>query len=178
MPTTTPEPRLPLEPEEYPLYKPPSRIGCSALAILPVLLIAAFLFLFWRITPGVADRLVSPVRDLLGVAADATAESTPGTGAIATQTVEAQSTSTVGLPTPTAVVEYVQVANTGGAGVRLRAEPRNNADTVVRVGEGAKFIIIGPDQTTDEGTFRHVELPNDGRQGWVPAQYLIATQGP
>jgi hypothetical protein len=177
MPTTTPEPRLPLEPEEYPLYKPPSRIGCSALAILPILLIAAFLFLFWRITPGVADRLVSPVRDLLGVAAEPTIESTPGTGALATQTVEAVATSTVALPTA-AAVEYVKVANTGGAGVRLRAEPSNSADTVVRVGEGATFMVIGPDQENADGKFRHVELPNDGRQGWVPAQYLIPSEAP
>jgi hypothetical protein len=178
MPITTPEPRLPLEPEEYPLYRPPSRIGCSALAILPILLIAVFLFLFWRVTPGVADRMVSPVRDLLGIAADTTPESTPGTGALATQTVDAIATSTVALPTPTAVVEYVQVANTGGSGVRLRREPRNNADTVVVVGEGAKFMVIGPDQENADGKFRHVELPNDGRQGWVKAEYLIPTTWP
>jgi hypothetical protein len=178
MPTTTPEPRLPLEPEEYPLYRPPSRIGCSALAILPVLLIAVFLFLFWRITPGVADRMVSPVRDLLGVAAEPTVESTPGTGALATQTVEAVETATVGLPTPTAVVEYVKVANTGGAGVRLRQEPSNSAETVVRVGEGAIFMVVGPDQENADGKFRNVELPNDGRRGWVPAQYLIPAEQP
>ena len=178
MPTATPEPRLPLEPEEYPLYKPPSRIGCSALAILPLLLIAVFLFLFWRITPGVADRIVSPVRGLLGVTPESTTESTPGTGALATQTTEAIATSTVALPTSTPVIEYVQVANTGGAGVRLRKEPSNSAETVVRVGEGAKFKVVGPDQENSDGKFRHVELPNDGRQGWVPAQYLIPTTWP
>jgi hypothetical protein len=167
-----------LEPEEYPLYRPPSRIGCSALAILPILLIAAFLFLFWRITPGVADRMVDPVRDLLGVASEPTPESTPGTGALATRTAEAVSTSTVALPSPTPVIEYVRVANTGGVGVRLRKEPSNSADTVVRVGEGAVFMVVGPDQENEEGKFRTVELPNDGRRGWVPAQYLIPAEQP
>jgi hypothetical protein len=39
-------------------------------------------------------------------------------------------------------------------------------------------MIVGPDQENADGKFRHVELPNDGRQGWVPAQYLIPTGQP
>ena len=63
----TPNPRLPLEPEEYPLYSPPKRVGCSALAILPIILIAIFVFLFFRVTPNMAQGMVNPVRQIFGI---------------------------------------------------------------------------------------------------------------
>ena len=91
MPINTPEPRLPLEPEEYPLYSPPKRIGCSALAILPLLLAAAFIFLFVRITPQLAQGMVNPVRQLLNIAIPTpeptTVVSASNGGSIATLTV-------------------------------------------------------------------------------------------
>src|SRR3954467_6463844 len=125
MSLTTPEPRLPLEPEEYPLYKPPRRIGCSALAILPLILIAVFAFLLWRVTPRVAEGIISIPRQILNIGTSTpapTEEASTGEGGLATQTVPVPPTIPVTptvpivLPSPTPVVEYFKVANTGGQG--------------------------------------------------------------
>src|SRR5689334_12534472 len=89
MPINTPDPRLPLEPEEYPLYKPPRRIGCSALAILPLILIGVFAVLFWRVTPQIAEGIVNVPRQILNIPTYTpdVQEPTPGPGGLATQTV-------------------------------------------------------------------------------------------
>src|SRR5215216_4478590 len=95
MSISTPEPRLPLEPEEYPLYRPPRRIGCSALAIVPLILIGVFAFLLWRVTPKVADGIISIPRQILNVGTSTPAveevANTDG-GGLATQTVPALTT--------------------------------------------------------------------------------------
>lgn len=190
MPTNTPEPRLPLEPEEYPLYSPPKRIGCSALAILPLLLAVVFIFLFIRITPQLAQGMVNPVRQLLNIALPTPEPtSTPNLGnggSIATVTVTVpQPTATLTAvptavpPTATAVAEeYVEVANTGGQGVRLRAEPRADADRVDGLQEGTVCKIIGPDTTNADGTWRHVEVVGKNEQGYVLNKWLIASKKP
>jgi hypothetical protein len=185
MRTSTPEPRLPLEPEEYPLYRPPSRIGCSALAIIPLILVLFFVFLFWRVTPQVAEGIVNIPRGILNIS-PSTPETTPGTGAVATLTAEpvtenAGSEPTPVPPTPTPKVEYVKVANTGGVGVKLRKDPKSGSASVVTVGEGAIFLVVGPDfpdPDTSVGVWRNVELPNDGRRGWVLAKYLVPSGAP
>ena len=79
---------------------------------------------------------------------------------------------------PTPVIEYVKVSGSGGAGVKLRAEPKNTAKYSVNVGEGAVFQIAGPDVQNEAGTWRHVVLPGDGRSGYVLSKYLIATGAP
>lgn len=181
MPTNTPQPRLPLEPEEYPLYKPPSRIGCSGLTVITLLLAVVFAFLVWRITPPMARAITNLPRVLLGGTPD-TASGTPGAGGFPTQTslVAAIPTDTaVPAVPPTPVIVYVKVSATGGAGVKLRAEPSNNARYNVTVGDGATFMIIGPDVQNETGTWRHVQLlPPDGRSGYVLSKYLIATGAP
>ncbi|MEO5951223.1 MAG: SH3 domain-containing protein [Chloroflexia bacterium] len=195
MPTNTPEARLPLEPEEYPLYSPPKRIGCSALAILPLLLAAVFVFLFVRITPQLAQGMINPVRQLLNIAIptpEPTATALPsGGGSIATLTVAKPTatstkipTAVVVPPTATAMAEvYVEVANTGGQGVKLRAEPRSDADRVDGLAEGTICKIIGPDQinadaTNAGGTWRHVEVIGKSEQGWVLSKWLVVSKKP
>lgn len=183
MRANTPEPRLPLEPEEYPLYRPPRRIGCSALAIVPIILVGVFALLFWRVTPQVAKSIVDIPRTILNLPTEVPAETTPGTGALATLTAQPTpaATNTVAPVTPTPTVEYVKVANTGNVGVKLRKEPKSSAASVVTVGEGATFMIVGPDYPDPDksiGVWRNVELPGDGRRGWVLSKYLIPTQKP
>ena len=179
----TPEPRLPLEPEEYPLYKPPPRVGCSGLTIVTVITLLAFGLLLWRVTPPMARAITDVPRALLGgdssQANTDTDTTVTGTSALATQTVQPLPTAPiVGAATPTPKVEYVKLANTGGQGVRLRAEPQPNARNIVTVGEGAVFMIIGPDIKNEFGTWRHVELPGDGRSGYVLDRYLIPWNSP
>src|SRR5436190_7455027 len=102
MPTNTPEPRLPLEPEEYPLYRPPSRVGCSALSLVTLITVAVFSLLFWQVTP----RMVKGISaiSLNPLSADATPQALPQ-GAVATQTAGASSDASSALvptasPTP------------------------------------------------------------------------------
>lgn len=181
MQVRTPEPRLPLEPEEYPLYRPPSRIGCSAMSIITLITVLTFAVLLWRVTPQIADNITDVPRGLLqGSDGTAVADTTPGTGAYATQTaiLPTATVAPVALE-PTPVVEYVKVANTGGQGVRLRAEPKQNAKNVVILDEGAVLQVIGADITNEVGVWRNVQLlPPDGRAGWVLTKYLISTPKP
>src|SRR5213595_3708592 len=116
MPTNTPEPRLPLEPEEYPLYRPPSRVGCSALSRVTLITVAVFSLLFWQVTPQIVKG-ISTI-SLNPQSSDATPQALPQ-GAMATQTTGAPGdTSPVLVPTasPTPVPHCVKVAGTGGAG--------------------------------------------------------------
>src|SRR5690348_15496997 len=135
MPVSTPQPRLPLEPEEYPLYRPPRRIGCSGLSIVTLVLVAVFAVLFWRVTPPIIKGIKSfnPTSLLAG---EATPNATPGSGAMETQTVVAQipPTFTVVPATATPVRPCVKVTGTGGAGTPLRAQASLNAESVIKDG--------------------------------------------
>jgi hypothetical protein len=177
-----------LEPEEYPLYRPPSRVGCSALAILPLILIGVFAFLFWRITPQVADGIMSFPRQILNVPTSTPniQEEAPGSGKLATQTIPVKPTVPI-TPTiakvaptvpPTPVPAYLKVANTGGIGVRLRADPQQNGARVTGLDDGTVVKMIGPDQTNPDGTWKHVATVDDQYQGWINAKYLVATTKP
>lgn len=182
MPVNTPEPRLPLEPEEYPLYKPPSRIGCSGLTLVAIVSVLSFALLLRFVTPQLAKSMTDLPKSLLTKSTDATPVTTPGAGGLPTQTIQAEllPTSTPEIkPTPT--IEYVKVANTGGSGVKLRTEPKSGSRYDTTVGEGATFIIIGPDvpdPSSSIGIWRHVQLPGDGRSGYVLSKFLIPTTGP
>jgi hypothetical protein len=175
------EPRLPLEPEEYPLYKPPRRIGCSGLTIVTLIFVAAFVLLFWRVTPDIARAIVNFPLTIFQ-------QGTPqanGVSASATQTALAQPTLPVPVAaSPTPFIEYVKVANTGNAGVALRVEPLTGARNLVpgNVGEGAVLRVIGPDQpdrANPSNIWRNVQLlPPDGRKGWILSKFLIPDKGP
>jgi len=69
-------------------------------------------------------------------------------------------------------VEHVQVANTGGAGATLRAEPGTGASRVKAVGEGAELVVAGPDRDAADRPWRHVRDPADGASGWVAAELV------
>lgn len=183
----TPDPRLPLEPEEYPLYSPPKRIGCSALTILPIVLIGIFVFLLFRVTPNMAQGMVNPVRQIFGIELPTPVSdigSNSGTGALATQTVVVTPTATPLPPTsvpltPTIIAEeYVKVANTGGQGVRLRAEPRSDAARVDGLSEGTVAKVIGPDQKNADGVWRNVTVVSNGETGWILSTWLAPAQKP
>jgi hypothetical protein len=190
----TPEPRLPLEPEEYPLYQPPRRVGCSGITIVTLLAIGAFLFLVWRVTPPMA-KAITDFPKTLPIVGDLFADDDDvpavGTATFPTQTAQALASPAVSavitpatatpVPTNTPVPEYVRVANTGGQGVRLRKEPRQDAPFEVVAKEGTVFQIIGPDTpdaNNPQNVWRNVVLPNDGRAGYVLKVYLVPHTGP
>jgi len=186
----TPEPRLPLEPEEYPLYRPPSRIGCSALSIVTLLVVAVFSLLFLEVTP----RIVKGISSIsLGAASGDATPQTVAEGALATQTAVSSGviTPTLAPPSPTPR-PCVKVTGTGGAGTALRAEPRAGAALVIKdkngiginVGEGAIFQVAGPDVVSGKDgagkdiVWMHVILPKDGRSGYALGKYLAPTSCP
>lgn len=180
MPVRTPEPRLPLEPEEYPLYKPPSRIGCSGLSIVALIAVLSFALLFLSVTP----RIVQGIASFNPFASeDATADTTPGAGALETQTALPADTpapiAEIVTPTPSRVC--VRVAGTGNEGTAMRAEPRADARRIVpgTVGEGATLELMGPDvnagkdQAGADIIWRDVRLlPPDGRRGFMLGKFL------
>lgn len=190
MPISTPQARLPLEPEEYPLYRPPRRLGCSGLSIVAVILLVVFGVLFWKVTPPIIQsiRSFSPTSLLSGEAPVAT----PGEGGMETQTVEAAIPSpTLGpVETPTPQVTCVKVTGTGGLGTPMRTSASLTAESVIKdgtrkIGEGAVLEVIGPDVTSGKDTagkdivWMHVRLrPPDGRAGYVLGKYLETASCP
>src|SRR4051812_37288595 len=133
----TPEPRLPLEPEEYPMYRPPRRVGCSGLSAVTLVMLFLFAFLFWRVTPDIVDgfRSLGGSNTLNASTDQGTPLVTPGANtSLATQTADiaaAPPTATIApIATPTSVRECVLVINTSN-GLRLRAEPDSSLPAIV-----------------------------------------------
>ncbi|PZS01120.1 MAG: hypothetical protein DLM69_05375, partial [Candidatus Chloroheliales bacterium] len=105
----------------------------------------------------------------------------PPTLALNTPATEATNTSEP-IPTPQELAikaEYVQVVNTGGTGVRLRSDPKPNANGVRILPEGKIVQIIGPDQTNIDGTWTYVRtLDENGDTGWIARNYLVPAPPP
>jgi hypothetical protein len=70
----------------------------------------------------------------------------------------------------------VRVANTGGTGVRMRAQPSTTAPIAGRLADGTVLEIVGEDKVADGHTWRNVRAPGDGR-GWVASEYLVNVSG-
>jgi len=177
-----------LEPEEYPLYRPPRRIGCSGLSIVTLVLLVVFAVLFWQVTPPIIRGIKSFSPSSLLSSGDATPVATPGSGALETQTVVAE-VPTVPLPTATPDRPCVKVTGTGGAGTAMRAQPSSSSANVIsggngKVGEGAILQVVGPDVTAGKDSagrsivWMHVILPGDGRSGYMLGRYLQSVSCP
>ena len=78
-------------------------------------------------------------------------------------------------PTP-APARYGRVANTGGLGVYLRAEPGTRGERVQpAMAEGTLLRLVGPEETIQAQVWRLCEHEGRNVQGWVPAQYIQPT---
>ncbi len=173
MPIRTNEPRLPLEPEEYPLYRPPRRFGCSGLTIVTLLTLGIFALLVWKVTPDIATGLTDPIKRLFS-GGQPTAETTRGAGALSTQTAVAALPPTIAVVRPTPIIEYVILGNNSGAQISMRKTADTTAAIVLRLKGGEIMQISSPDEKDKAGNvWRHVQLIcKDGRNGWVLAKYL------
>ena len=178
MPIRTSEPRLPLEPEEYPLYKPPRRFGCSGLTIVTLLTIGVFALLVWKVTPDIAKGITDIPRGLLPN--QPTAETTRGAGSLSTQTAISVPTRPAAVASPTPIIVYVQLGNNSGQLIRLRSKPDSTSSYQVSLRGGEILQVVSPDETDRNGnTWRHIQLlGKDGRNGWVLAKYLNPYNGP
>lgn len=176
----TPEPRLPLEPEEYPMYRPPRRVGCSGLSAVTLVMLFIFAFLFLRVTPAIVEGFKSLSSNTLNASTDqgTPIAGTPGNTNLATQTVEvASAPPTATLPsiaTPSPVTSCVQVVKSS---LQLRVEPDRSLKGIVVLSIGTKLQLVEPDATpvkdSNGDTWKQVkELPPDSHSGYVLDDYL------
>lgn len=79
---------------------------------------------------------------------------------------------------PFVVGVYVQIINTGGNGLRLRANPGTNAGVNFIAAESEVFKVVGgPVQSGDYQWWQLVAPYDSNRKGWAAGDYLrIITQ--
>ena len=74
---------------------------------------------------------------------------------------------------------FVQVAGTGGDGVRLRQEPGLNGEVRFLGLESEVFLVNNGPQQADGYTWWFLVAPYDeGVQGWAVSNYLVLVQNP
>lgn len=102
-----------------------------------------------------------------------------------THTPAIQPTQTVdpSLATPAAgeisIKGYVQISGTGSDGLRIRAVPGLNGETVFRGEEAEVFIVRDGPRTADGYTWWYLVAPYDEtRAGWAAADFLSAIPSP
>lgn len=189
MQNPAPAPRLPIEPESRPLYRPPARLGCSGVALVSLVTLAAFLLFFAVLVPTLLDR----VREIswpqaLGLAPRPTATTAvaavtplPASPVASVAPAVPVNTPTPPPPPPTATPEpeYVAIGNTAGDNVALRTDPRADADKLLALRPRTILLVIGSDVTTDGKLWRNVRTATgDAATGWVMAQYLVPSGPP
>ena len=80
---------------------------------------------------------------------------------------------------PIGIGAYVQVSGTGTDGVRLRAEPGLNSDTLFFGMESEVFQVIDGPRETDGYIWWQLVAPyEETRRGWAVADYLAVFQNP
>jgi hypothetical protein len=93
----------------------------------------------------------------------------------------------VSSPTPTSIFflpdgvvgvgAYVQVSGTGGAGLRMRAEPGLDSSINFTALDSEVFLVIDGPIDADGYTWWHLEAPYDKtRTGWSAGEFLTAIQ--
>jgi hypothetical protein len=78
-----------------------------------------------------------------------------------------------------AVGAYVQIAGTGGDGLRLRAEPGLQSRVLFLALEAEVFLVTGGPRDADGYTWWYLEAPAEkSRQGWAASNFLAVVQNP
>lgn len=65
----------------------------------------------------------------------------------------------------------LRVANTGGQGARVRAEPSRQADSIAVLPDATVVQALGPAREADDESWRRVRA-EDGVEGWVASELL------
>jgi hypothetical protein len=88
-------------------------------------------------------------------------------------------------PTPPAAVDgifvggYVQIADTGGQGLRLRSGPGTENPPRFLGMESEVFLVKDGPEESDGFTWWYLEAPYDpGRSGWAASAYLAVVESP
>ena len=95
----------------------------------------------------------------VSVAPSAAPSAAPSSGAPATSAAPSASTGR----------KFV-VANTGGEGVRLRAEPTTTGQEIAVLPDGHRLTEVGPGRNSDGRDWLNVQDEN-GNKGWVAAEF-------
>lgn len=104
-----------------------------------------------------------------------------------TSTVIVNSAAQTATPTPTSIFflpegvidvgAYVQVIGTGGAGLRMRAEPGLGSTIKFSALDSEVFLVIDGPIVSDGYTWWHLEAPYDqARNGWSAGDFLTPIQ--
>jgi hypothetical protein len=82
-------------------------------------------------------------------------------------------------PTQISVGGYVQISGTEGEGLRIRAAPGLNSDTVFFGEESEVFMVRDGSQTMDGYVWWYLVAPYDEtRAGWAAADFLAVVPSP
>lgn len=200
MQNPAPAPRLPLEPDPRPLYRPPPRLGCSGVTLVTLVTAFAFVVLFAIYVPQGIEKVrslslpqvlglqratpTSEVAQIFTPVPDATIPvppaATSGPDQSPTEEPPGEPTATEPPPaTPTPEPEYVAIGNSAGDNVALRAEPRTDGKKLISLPPRTIVQVAGDDVTTDGKLWRNVRTTDDSAMtGWVMAQYLVPATAP
>lgn len=151
----------------------------SIKAILnPVTLLTALILLIGLV-------LISVVILFLGRDTSPSASAVPEVTMIAAPTLTPKVLDPTRTPTPTptsifflpegviGVGIYVQVTDTGGAGLRMREEPGLSSSINFSAMDSEVFLVIDGPVSADGYTWWHLEAPYDqNRNGWSAADFL------
>lgn len=170
--------RVKIEAERRPLSRQKMIPGFSVITFVGLATIAAFFFLVTQVTPRWVNNISAAVSSGSATSTPLVALEVPTEAP--TLPPAPTDTPPPALPaTPTVAVEYAQVANTDGLGVRLRAKPQQAAARVTSLPERTIVQIIGPDQKNTEGTWRNVRTTDGSNdEGWINSRYLEVTVTP
>ncbi|HEX8968880.1 MAG TPA: hypothetical protein VF937_13420 [Chloroflexota bacterium] len=75
-------------------------------------------------------------------------------------------------PTPTPQPQVARIVNTNGLGVWVRLQPGQNAPRAGALGEGARVLLTGNDQTVAARPWREIETEDHRLKGWVQGDFV------
>jgi len=152
-------------------------------AILGILAIAFSLALFtlvwiiWNDTAWSIQHASSP-GSAMTIIPGPTSTATIATATLVPATQTPAPTETP-LPGTIALNTYVQIAGTGGEGLRLRASPSLNSDPLFLGYDSEVYLVTGGPTQADGYTWWYLTAPYDtARSGWAASNYLEFVPSP
>lgn len=145
--------------------------------LIAVLLLATTLAFLWYTRPGPAPRGASTA--VLNVIAAPTASQPPVTPTVSAGEPEPSVRPPTPVPGQVSIGATVEIANTGGDGLRLRAEPGLETRVLFLGAEGEAFQISNGPQEADGYIWWYLVGQEDStRIGWAVADFLTLVEHP
>ena len=139
-----------------------------------ILLLAVWGLTLRALTPAKAAQ-IDPTAVLNVISAPTATIFAPPT-AVTTPTATSIAKVTLSTPAPNAQIktgDYVQIANTGGDGLRIRSGPGTQNPALFLGMDAEVFKVANGPQTMDGLTWYYLSAPYDeNRKGWAASNYL------